>query len=352
MAEQAYENPDPFIKQMFDKGALSRLSNGQWFAPAYGLGGSPYQKGAGSGFIDLGGGEGGSNALRLPGVNDPNNAWLMGLPEATPDQLDQYLRGTVRGGPNGMESNPDATGNLYVNQAGEQGLNLMIPEEAKFTQDSSGQYGYAFDSANAKVANTPNLSHPSSFVQFREGPAPVLLGALGGAAGAYYGEAAEGAGGGAAGGGSAGGGSSGAVLSEETAAGGSLSGEAAGGAAAGSAPSGSAQSQQTAAAPASSPAAQSGTTSPSSNAGVMSLVKDISTVLSGIGTLAALSNANKASSNMKSAASDSPQVTPSITLPTFASPITRAAQQNSIFEQLMRRGRASTILTTPSGLGV
>ena len=91
------------------------------------------------------------------------------------------------------------------------------------------------------------------------------------------------------------------------------------------------------------PASGSG---PLSGLGTLNTLKDISTVLATAGSITGAVRTGRSNPNPPPA----PEVPPPITMPTMDSPITRIAQQNSIMEQIMRRGRASTILTN-TGLG-
>lgn len=86
----------------------------------------------------------------------------------------------------------------------------------------------------------------------------------------------------------------------------------------------------------------------SSAGSTIGTIKDIATVLSAAGSVIGAASGLDAS---RKAGRAPPPVPPPVTMPSADSPITRIAQQNSIFEQIMRRGRASTILTSPSGFG-
>ena len=74
-------------------------------------------------------------------------------------------------------------------------------------------------------------------------------------------------------------------------------------------------------------------------------IKDVATVLSAVG---ALTNAYAAIKSSRKGEPAPPTIPGAVAMPTE---ITHVTQQNSIFEQLMRRGRASTILTSGGTLG-
>lgn len=78
---------------------------------------------------------------------------------------------------------------------------------------------------------------------------------------------------------------------------------------------------------------------------VMAAIKGTAAVLSAAGSLGGIYLGAKAARAINTGA---PEVPPPVTMPTQDSPIVRGAQQTSIAEQVMRRGRASTILTQPN----
>lgn len=82
-------------------------------------------------------------------------------------------------------------------------------------------------------------------------------------------------------------------------------------------------------------------------AGVLQTIKDAATILSPVASIAA-SASGIAAAKRAGALSTMPRVAPSTPVPSFGSPIVSQAQQASFTEQLRRRGRAATILTSPS----
>lgn len=84
----------------------------------------------------------------------------------------------------------------------------------------------------------------------------------------------------------------------------------------------------------------------------LSTAKTIATVLSPIASLASasagISAAKGQSAAMASLLNNPPQVAPPVTMPTMGSADTLNSMRSNIQEQMVRRGRASTILTSPS----
>lgn len=83
--------------------------------------------------------------------------------------------------------------------------------------------------------------------------------------------------------------------------------------------------------------------------GIMRTAKTISTVVSGVSSLAQAAAGISAASaaKKKGVQTDAPQIAAPITMPISGSGDTLNAMRSNIQEQLVRRGRAATILTSP-----
>lgn len=81
-------------------------------------------------------------------------------------------------------------------------------------------------------------------------------------------------------------------------------------------------------------------------AGILESLKSAATVLSPVASLVSAASGVSSANKMSRVA---PNVPGQLAMPIAGSPVATQAQQNSFVSQLQRRGRASTILTSPDG---
>lgn len=93
----------------------------------------------------------------------------------------------------------------------------------------------------------------------------------------------------------------------------------------------------------------SGAASGLSAANVLGNLKSAATILSPISSLMQVASGANASKRIGSnAITNGPAITPSVTMPTFGAADTLNAMSANVQEQVVRRGRAATILTSPT----
>ena len=90
-----------------------------------------------------------------------------------------------------------------------------------------------------------------------------------------------------------------------------------------------------------------------SGANILNTAKTAATLLSPAASLVQAASGASAEKRVGGATPiiNAPAVTPAVTMPTFGTVDTMNAMRANIQQQLVRRGRAATILTSPSGEG-
>jgi len=85
-------------------------------------------------------------------------------------------------------------------------------------------------------------------------------------------------------------------------------------------------------------------------ANILNTAKTVATIASPFASLAAAASGASAARRF-GGITNQPAVTPAVTMPTFGNADTLNAMRANIQDQIIRRGRAATILTSPSGSG-